>query len=251
MTATGERELRRAVQDTLGSLQPPPAPIEAIIRQGKRSRLRRTGAAAGGLALAGIIAVAALAGQRHPGAAGGPGAPVRRPGRSGRHHRARRGERPAWRLAAQNIADPGYACVPAITLNGTDADPVYPDPVSARGHGSRPRDRVRVCPAAGRRQRDRGERADERAGRHRNRLRVPLPRGRLRLPAGPAAPGDRAAPARGLAGGVQHAGGQHAAAQRGHDPGDRGIVGQHRLGLRAGRRSARWPGAAFPTARSG
>jgi hypothetical protein len=31
-----------------------------------------------------------------------------------------------WRLAVQDIADPGYRCLPAITLNGTDADPVYP-----------------------------------------------------------------------------------------------------------------------------
>ena len=34
----------------------------------------------------------------------------------------------AWKLAVQDIADPGYRCLPAITLNGTDADPVYPDP---------------------------------------------------------------------------------------------------------------------------
>jgi|SRR6266566_2238424 hypothetical protein len=31
-----------------------------------------------------------------------------------------------WTL--QNIADPGYRCIPAITVNGTDADPVYPAP---------------------------------------------------------------------------------------------------------------------------
>jgi hypothetical protein len=37
----------------------------------------------------------------------------------------------AWRLAVQNIADPGYRCLPAITLNETDADPVPPDPGNA------------------------------------------------------------------------------------------------------------------------
>src|SRR5580704_6602802 len=131
MTATGERELRRAVQDTLGSLRPPPAPIEAIIRQGKRSRLRRTGAAVGGLALAGIIAVAALAGHGTLGPPAAPAASSPAPAAAGGiiAHGVVNGQ--AWRLAAQNIADPGYACVPAITLNGTDADPVYPDPVSA------------------------------------------------------------------------------------------------------------------------
>ena len=34
----------------------------------------------------------------------------------------------AWQLAVQNIADPGYRCIPAITINGTDADPVHPAP---------------------------------------------------------------------------------------------------------------------------
>src|SRR5262249_5264907 len=34
----------------------------------------------------------------------------------------------AWQLALQNIADPGYRCIPAVTINGTDADPVYPAP---------------------------------------------------------------------------------------------------------------------------
>ena len=61
MTATGDRELRRAVQDTLQSVPALPVPLEAIIRRGKRRRRRRTGAAAGGLALAAVIAMAALA----------------------------------------------------------------------------------------------------------------------------------------------------------------------------------------------
>jgi hypothetical protein len=35
-----------------------------------------------------------------------------------------------WQLAVQDIADPGYRCIPAITVNGTDADPVYPAPAN-------------------------------------------------------------------------------------------------------------------------
>jgi hypothetical protein len=34
----------------------------------------------------------------------------------------------AWRLAVQNVADPGYRCLPAITVNGTDANLVQPNP---------------------------------------------------------------------------------------------------------------------------
>jgi hypothetical protein len=126
LTATEDRELRRALQDTIQSVPPSPAPLEAIIRRGRGIRLRRAGAAAGVLALA-AIAVAALAppGGRQPTvpatAQAGPAAPggVFAQGTAGGH---------AWRLAVQDIADPGYPCQPAIVLNGTDADPVYPDP---------------------------------------------------------------------------------------------------------------------------
>jgi hypothetical protein len=30
-----------------------------------------------------------------------------------------------WRLAVQDIADPGYQCVPGVTFDGNDADPVF------------------------------------------------------------------------------------------------------------------------------
>ena len=130
MTATGDRELRRAVQDTLQSVPAPPVPLEAIIRRGKRRRRRRTGAAAGGLALAAVIAMAALAPDGGTPGPAAPGAGSPAPAAPGAviAHGAVNGK--PWRLAVQDIADPGYACVPAITLNGTDADPVYPDPVT-------------------------------------------------------------------------------------------------------------------------
>jgi hypothetical protein len=126
VTATEDRELRRALHGTLGSVPPSPVPIEAVLRRGKGIRLRRAGAAAGVLALA-AIAVAALApaGSRHPTVPAtvpaAPAAPdgVFAQGSAGGH---------AWRLAVQDIADPGYPCLPAIVLNGTDADPVYPAP---------------------------------------------------------------------------------------------------------------------------
>jgi hypothetical protein len=31
----------------------------------------------------------------------------------------------AWRLTVQDIADPGYRCVPGVTFDGNDADPVF------------------------------------------------------------------------------------------------------------------------------
>jgi hypothetical protein len=125
MTATEDRELRHAVHGLLQSLPPSPAPIPQIVRRGKGIRLRRAGAAAGTLALAGIVAVAVLAppGSRRPAVPvttpAGPVAPggVFALGRVDGH---------AWQLAVQDIADPGYSCQPAVVLNGTDADPVFP-----------------------------------------------------------------------------------------------------------------------------
>lgn len=36
-----------------------------------------------------------------------------------------------WRMAVQNIAEVGAQCQPAVTVNGMDADPLYPDPPRA------------------------------------------------------------------------------------------------------------------------
>jgi hypothetical protein len=127
MTSTEDRELRRALYDTLQSVPPSPAPLETIIRRSKSIRLRRAGAAAGSVALAAALAVAALAvngGARTASPASVPLGPVV-PGGVIAHGTA---DGHPWRLTVQDIADPGYACMPAITINGTDADPVYPDP---------------------------------------------------------------------------------------------------------------------------
>lgn len=129
MTATEERQLRRALHGTLQSVPPPPVPLEAITRRGRSIRLRRTGAAAGALALAGIVALTSLAlrGNQQPAA---PAAPAITAGPGGVFASGAANGHP-WRLAVQDIADPGYSCLPAIVLNGTDADPVYPKPATA------------------------------------------------------------------------------------------------------------------------
>jgi hypothetical protein len=130
MTATQDREMRRALRGALESLQPPPAPIETIIRRSKGIRLRRAGAAVGALGLAGIIALTSLALR----GSGEPGLPAAAPAvtaGAGGVFASGTAEGHPWQLAVQNIADPGYRCLPAITINGTDADPVHPDPGNA------------------------------------------------------------------------------------------------------------------------
>jgi hypothetical protein len=34
----------------------------------------------------------------------------------------------AWQLTAQDIADPGYRCLPGVSVNGEDAEPLFADP---------------------------------------------------------------------------------------------------------------------------
>jgi hypothetical protein len=127
LTATEDRELRRALHGMLQSLQPPPVPLETITRRSKRIRLRRAGAAVATLGLAGVIAVASLAlrGGQQPEVP--PAAPAITARPDGVFASGVADGHP-WRLAVQNIADPGYRCLPGITINGSDADWVYPDP---------------------------------------------------------------------------------------------------------------------------
>jgi hypothetical protein len=125
LTATEERQLRRALHDTLQPVSPPPVPLEAIVRRGKVIRRRRAGAAVGALALAGIVAVTSLALRASQPPAVPPAAPAMTAGPDGVFARGTADGHP-WRLAVQNIAGPGYRCLPAIVINGTDADPVYP-----------------------------------------------------------------------------------------------------------------------------
>jgi len=134
MTATEERQLRRVLHGTLQSVPPPPVPLESIVRRGKVIRLRRAGGAVGTLALAGIVAVTSLALRGSQVPAVPPAAPAVTAGPDGVFASGTAAGHP-WRLAVQNIADPGYRCLPAIVINGTDADPVYPAPGNAASVG--------------------------------------------------------------------------------------------------------------------
>jgi hypothetical protein len=111
---------------------PPPAPLDSIIRRGKGIRLRRTVAAVGCLGLGGIIAAATVLAPPSTPAQQEPVLPVTVPlsGIAGPDGVFASGtvDGHAWRLAVQDIADPGYGCIPAITIDGTDADPMYPGP---------------------------------------------------------------------------------------------------------------------------
>ncbi len=121
--------LREQLDELLGAVEPAPVPLERIRRRALGIRLRRTGAVASVLAAAGVAA-ALLTGYPAPVSAPAPtvGATTQ-PGRPFAHGVAH--GRP-WQLAVQDIAGPGYRCVPGVTVNGSDADPIAPVPMPGR-----------------------------------------------------------------------------------------------------------------------
>src|SRR5271170_4684363 len=122
--------MRRALHGSLQSVSPPPVPLEDIVRRGKVIRRRRVGAAVGTRARAGLVAMTSLARRGSQPPVVPPAAPAVTAGPDGVFASGTADGHP-WRLAVQNIADPRYRCLPAIVINGTDADPVSPAPGNA------------------------------------------------------------------------------------------------------------------------
>jgi hypothetical protein len=132
VSGPGDTELRPRVRELLQAVEPPVAPVDAIIRRGQGIRLRRAATAAGGLGVVAIIAAATLLPSRPTPAPQQPPLPVTVPasgiaGPDGVFASGTADGHP-WRLAVQDIAGPGYRCIPAITVNGTDADLLFPNP---------------------------------------------------------------------------------------------------------------------------
>ena len=132
MSRPGDTELRSRVRELLQAVEPPMAPVDAIIRRGRGIRLRRVATAVGGLGVVAIIAAATLLPSPATPAPQQPPLPVTDPasgiaGPDGVFASGTADGHP-WRLAGQNIADPGHRCIPAVTINGTDADLLFPNP---------------------------------------------------------------------------------------------------------------------------
>jgi hypothetical protein len=119
--------LRREMEKLLQPVEPSPVPLGGIIRRGKSIRLRRTGAAAGVVAVTVAAIIAATAAAQAP--SGGQNAvPPAAAAASGDVFAHGTADGHPWRLTVQNIADIGNLCLPAVTINGTDADPIYLQP---------------------------------------------------------------------------------------------------------------------------
>jgi len=133
----GEQDLRRRLRADIDTVRPAPAPVGAVIRRGRAVRARRRAAAASGVtavaaAVAMVLSVQAGANPASPATPAG----SRLAARSGDAARVLDPpSRPhgnvvasgviagtSWRLSVRDIADPGARCLPAIMLNGSDAD---------------------------------------------------------------------------------------------------------------------------------
>jgi hypothetical protein len=132
VSGPGDTGLRPRVRELLQAVEPPMAPVDVIVRRGRGIRLRRAATVAGGLGVVAIIAAATLMPSPPAPVPQPPPLPVTVPasGMAGpdRVFASGTADGHAWRLAVQDIADPGYRCIPAITVNGTDADLLFPDP---------------------------------------------------------------------------------------------------------------------------
>src|SRR4029077_14377021 len=140
VSGPGDTELRSRVRELLQAVEPPMAPVDAIIRRGRGIRLRRVARGVGGLGVVAIIAAATLLPSPATPAPQQPPLPVTVPasgiaGPDGVFASGTADGR-AWRLAGQDITDPGYRCIPAVTINGSGADLMFPQ-TGARGSAAR------------------------------------------------------------------------------------------------------------------
>jgi hypothetical protein len=126
---TDEAELRRRLHEEIDLAQIAPVPEDAVFRRYRAGRAWRLAAITSGVAV-----IAAVLGVLAVGARPGPSRPVglgtmphgpHRPGRGGVFASGTANGR-AWRLAAVNLADPGYRCLPGVVLDGQNGDLLQP-----------------------------------------------------------------------------------------------------------------------------
>jgi hypothetical protein len=133
---TDEAALRQRLHEELDLAEIAPVPAEAVFRHYRTVRVQRIAAAMSGVAV--IAAVLGILAVRAPGGPGrilsGPssraslGTTSDGPGRSARASVFASGTANGrvWRLAAVNLADPGYRCLPGVVLDGQNGDLLQP-----------------------------------------------------------------------------------------------------------------------------
>jgi hypothetical protein len=133
MKPTDETALRRRLHEEIDLAEVGPAPVDAVFRRHRTVRARQLVALTSGVAV--VAAAVGLLAVRGP--AGAPPRPSGRPSLGGTLNEPNPPTRGgvfaagaahgrAWRLAAVNLADPGYRCLPGVVLNGQNGDLLQP-----------------------------------------------------------------------------------------------------------------------------
>ena len=113
MTQAEEAALRRQLHAEVDVADPGPAPVEAVFRRSRTLRVRRVFAVVAGTAvIAAAAGVVVTAGRQAPSV----------PGQGGGVFASGTANGKPWRLAAVNLADPGYRCLPGVLVNGRSGD---------------------------------------------------------------------------------------------------------------------------------
>lgn len=128
MSLPDETALRRRLHEEIDLAEISPAPVEAVFRRYRAVWARRLALITSGAAV--IAAVLGVLAVRAPGWPGGPSlgtAPNTSgtPARGGVFASGTANGR-VWRLAAVNLADPGYRCLPGVVLDGQNGDLLQP-----------------------------------------------------------------------------------------------------------------------------
>lgn len=123
MKLTDEAALRRRLHEEIDRAEVRPAPVEAVFRRYRTVRARRLSAVVTGAA---VIAAAIGVLVAHPPASPpGFGTTPSGPGHGGVFASGTVNGK-VWRLAAVNLADPGYRCLPGVVLDGQNGDLLQP-----------------------------------------------------------------------------------------------------------------------------
>ena len=116
MKLTDEAALRRRLHEEVDLAEISPAPVEAVFQRCRAVRAWRLAAAITGLAViavgVGVLAVR-TPGRTLPSPTGPAGGGVFASGTANGS---------VWRLAAVDLADPGYRCLPGVVVNGQNGD---------------------------------------------------------------------------------------------------------------------------------
>jgi len=110
-----EAALRRRLGEEVDLAEIPPAPVEAVFRRRRAARARRLALTSCGAAvIAAAVGVLAVS----------PGRTLHAPNRTagGGAFASGTANGRVWRLAAVNLADPGYRCLPGVVVNGQNGD---------------------------------------------------------------------------------------------------------------------------------